>query len=176
MLVAVGWLLLIGVILAMLGAHSGSRGALQACVSKLQAEGEKLTCAELMRGRLTNTFDSQAVLTNVSASLKGGKLSPALLDVRRYVGPGKAVVNWQEPSPVWIRSSGPSSRGTWEELETQMQGGQEELQQAREALKTPAPDGGPLRRVVGKVSRLYESGAERNAVRYFGSITVRPLI
>jgi len=112
-------------------------------VTELQAKGERLTYEELARGRRTNFFDSHAVITNVSAQLKGGKLSPGMLEPRRYVGPGQAMANWKQPSPLWGKTSGPPLQGTWEELEAQMQGAQDALRQAREALKNPAPDGGP---------------------------------
>jgi hypothetical protein len=141
--VFVGALALIGVGLGMLGARSGSRGTLRIYLAELQAKGEKLTYEELMRGRVTNAFDSHAIITNVSSRLRGGKVTPGMLEPRRYIGPGQAIVNWKQPSPLWARSSGPPIQGTWEELETQMQGMQDALQEAREALKAPAPDGGP---------------------------------
>jgi hypothetical protein len=141
--VALGAVALIGVVLGMLGSHSGSRGALRTYLAELQAKGEKLSYAELTRGRQTNFFDSHAVITNAAARLRGGKLSPGMLEPRRYVGPGQAMVTWQQPSPLWANSTGGTNRDTWEDLETQMQAVQDTFQEAHEALKSPAPDGGP---------------------------------
>ena len=142
-LVFVGALALVAIVLGTLGAHSGTRRALRAYVAELQARGEKLTSADLTRGRATNFFDSHAVITNASLQLKGGKFSPGMLEVRRYVGPGQAIVTWQQPAPLWANSTGPTSRANWEEMETQMQEVQDTLQEVRTALKHPAPDGGP---------------------------------
>jgi hypothetical protein len=75
----VGAAVLICALLGLLGRNSGNRGALRAYVAELQAKGERLTYEELARGRRTNFFDSHAVITNVSAQLKGGKLSTAFL-------------------------------------------------------------------------------------------------
>ena len=142
-LVALCALVLVGVVLGMVGSHSGSRRGLRTYLAELQAKGEKLTFADLTRRRATNFFDSHAVITNAAAGLMGGKISPSMLEPRRYVGPAQAMVNWQQPSPLWNSSNSGTNRGTWEDLENQMQGVQDSLQQVREALKSPAPDAGP---------------------------------
>ena len=142
-LVFAGGLALVAVVLGTLGAHSGSRSALRSYVAELQAKGEKLTYADLTRGRATNFFDSHAVITNASPQLRGGKFSPGRLEVRKYIGPARAIVTWQQPAPLSANSTGPRSGATWEELETQMQEVQDALQEVRAALKHPAPDGGP---------------------------------
>jgi hypothetical protein len=140
------WLGVVGVVLAilgLLGSHSGSRGALRTYLAELKASGEKLTYADLMDGRPTNFFDSHAVITNASARLKGGKIFPGLIEPRKYVGPGQAMVTWLQPSPLRAVSTLGTNGATWEDLEAQMQAVQDTFQQVREALKAPAPDGGP---------------------------------
>ena len=138
-----GALALAVVVMALLGGASRNRGPLQKYKAELRAKGEKLTFAELTRGRLTNAVDSHALITNATAKLSGGRLYPGLLDVRRYVGPGQASVTWRQPSPTWMRSAGSGSGGTWEEFAAQMQEAQSTLQEIREALKAPAADAGP---------------------------------
>jgi hypothetical protein len=139
----IGALALIGLALGTLGAHSGSRGTLRTYLAELQSKGEKLTYAEIMRGRATNFFDSHAVITNAAARIKGGKITPGMLEPRRYVGPALAMVNWQQPLPLMTVAVGGTNRPTWEDLEAQMHAVQDALQEARDALKAPAPHGGP---------------------------------
>jgi len=150
-LVFLGALLLVLGVIALLGARSGDRRALQKYQAELAAKGEKLTFAELTRGRQTNAVDSQAVITNAAAKLRGGALNPASLDARRYVGPGQASVTWQQASPSGTQPGGPSSLGTWEYFAAQMQAAQGALQEIRTALKDPAADAGPgTNMVVGR--------------------------
>ena len=129
--------------MVLLGARSSSRSALQMYERELRAKGEKLTFAELTRGRQTNAVDSHALITNATAKLSGARLAPGLLEPRRYVGPGQASVTWRQASPRWAQSAGPGSSGTWEEFAAQMQAAQSTLQEIREALREPAADAGP---------------------------------
>ena len=130
-------------VMALLGVHSGNRSALQRYERELRAKGEKLTFAELTRGRQTNGVDSHAVITNAAAKLGGGRLNPGLLESRRYIRPGQAIVSWRQASPIWMQSAGPGSGVTWEELAAQMQAEQSTLREIRQALEEPAADAGP---------------------------------
>ena len=142
-LIFLGAVLLVVAVMALLGLRSEDRSALQKYQAELATKGEKLTFAELTRGRQTNAVDSHALLTNATAKLKGGRFTPSLLEPRRYVGPGQASVAWRQASPKWTQSPGPDSSGTWEEFAAQMQASQSALQEIREALKEPAADAGP---------------------------------
>jgi len=137
-----GVLALVCALMALLGMRSGSQSAFREYEAELKAKGEKLTYEELMLGRATNAADSHAVFTNAVARLKSGRLHPGMLDLRKYVRPGEALVAWRQTSPVWGKSNGPVG-GTWEEMDEQMQAVQDTLHEVREALKAPAPDGGP---------------------------------
>jgi type II secretory pathway pseudopilin PulG len=159
-----GALALAVVVMALLGGASRNRGPLQQYKAELRARGEKLTFAELTRGRQTNAVDSHALITNATAKLSGGRLYPGLLDVRRYVGPGQASVTWRQPSPTWMRSSGSSSGGTWEEFAAQMQEAQSTLQEIRQALKEPAADAGPCTNML--VGRRVNFVAIRTAAQW----------
>jgi hypothetical protein len=139
-----GALALICALMGLLGMHSGSRGAFRTYEAELKAKGEKLTYEALMRGRATNAADSHAVITNAAARLRSVRLNPGLLDLRKYVRPGQAMVVWRQTSPVWGQSNGPVGEGKWDELAAQIQPLQDTLQEVREALKAPAPDGGPF--------------------------------
>jgi hypothetical protein len=145
----VGAVALILLLMAVMGMRSRSRSALRTYVAELQAKGEKLTYADLMRGRGTNAFDSHAVVTNAAATLKGGKFIPGLLDLRRYDLPGQPMVNWKQAKPLWSKSNGALRTNTWEEMEAQIQAVQDTLQEVRDALKTPAPDAGPCTNLIG---------------------------
>jgi type II secretory pathway pseudopilin PulG len=142
-LVFLGALVLVLGVIALLGARSGDRSALQQYLTELRAKGEKLTFADLTRGRQTNTNGSYPIITNAVAKFSGARFYPGLLEVRKYVGPGQASVTWRQASPTWIQSAGSASRGAWEEFATQMQAAQGALQEIREALKEPAADAGP---------------------------------
>jgi hypothetical protein len=83
--VFLGALLLVLAVMALLGVRSGDRRALQKYQTELAAKGEKLTFAELTRGRQTNAVDSHALLTNARAKLSNGRIAPGLLEPRKYV-------------------------------------------------------------------------------------------
>ena len=142
-LVFLGALVLVLAAMALLGARSGDRIALQQYLTELRAKGEKLTFADLTRGRQTNTNGSYDIITNAVAKFSGARLYPGLLEVQKYVGPGQARVTWRQASPTWMQSAGSASRGAWEEFATQMQAAQGTLQEIREALNEPAADAGP---------------------------------
>lgn len=142
-MVFLGALALIWAVMAVLGMRSGSRASLRQYLAELQAKGEKLTYEELTRGRLTNSPDSHAVITNAQGQLGRAGASPSLLEVRTYSGPGQGLVTWRQTRPVWGKSNGPGDGRTWEELEAHMKAAQDTLQEIRDALKAPAPDAGP---------------------------------
>jgi hypothetical protein len=142
-LIFLGALGIIAAVMALLASRSGSRGALRRYRAELQAKGEKLTIAELMQGRLTNVVDSHAIITNATARLRSGPITPGLLAPRTYFLPGQANVTWRQPD---LRSTivGASGRmGTWEEFDAQMRAAASPLQEIRAALKEPSPDAGP---------------------------------
>jgi type II secretory pathway pseudopilin PulG len=141
-LVFLGALVLVLAVMALLGVRSGDRSAFQKYEAELRAKGEKLTYAELTRGRQTNAVASYTVITNAAAKLSGARFSPGLLEPRRYAGPGLASVTWKQASPIYASSTAPGSRGTWEEFVAQIQAAQTTLQEIREALKDPAADAG----------------------------------
>ena len=141
--VLVGVVGLILAVMALLGARSGSRGALRKYKAELRAKGEKLTFAELTRERLTNVVDSHAVITNAAETFRNARLNPGLLEVRKYVRPGQATVTWRQNTPAWQNTAASGSGGTWEELDRQMQAAQSTLGEVRAALKEPAADAGP---------------------------------
>jgi hypothetical protein len=141
--VFVGALLLVMAAMALLGMRSGGRRALQKYQAELATKGERLTFAELTRGRQTNVVDSQALLTNATAKLNNGRIAPGLLEPRRYAQPGRASVAWREASPRGTHSATAGSGATWEEFAAQMQAAQVALREIREALKHPAADAGP---------------------------------
>ena len=148
-LVFLGALVLVLAVMAILGVRSSSRSALRRYERELRAKGEKLTFAELTRGRQPNAGDSHALLTNAVAKLSNGRFAPGMLDQRRYVRPGQASVTWKQASPSWTQSAGPGSGGTWEEFAVQMQAAQGTMQEIREALKEPASDAGPATNMLG---------------------------
>src|ERR1017187_9365667 len=130
-LVFLGALVLVLGVIALLGARSGDRSALQQYLTELRAKGEKLTFADLTRGRQTNTNGSYDIITNAVAKFSGARFYPGSLEVRKYVGPGLASVTWRQASPTWMQSAGSPSRGAREEVATQMQGGQGHLAEGR---------------------------------------------
>jgi hypothetical protein len=138
-----GAVLLLLAVMALLGLRSGDRSALQKYEAELRAKGERLTFAELTRGRQTNAVDSYALLTNATAKLSGARLYPGALEVRKYAGSGQARVTWRQASPTWMSSASHSGGGTWEDLTAQMQAAQPTLQAIREALREPMADAGP---------------------------------
>src|ERR1035441_7239139 len=111
-LVFLGALLLILAVMALLGMRSGDRRALQNYQAVLAAKGEKLTFAELMRGRRAKAVDSYTVITNAASKLGGARLYPGLLEPRRYVRPGQASVVWRQAGPRGTPLAGPRSAGT----------------------------------------------------------------
>lgn len=142
-LVFLGALVLVLAVMALLGVRSSSRSALQRYERELRAKGEKLTFAELTRGRQPNAVDSHALLTNAVAKLDGARFHPGSLEQRRYARPGQVSVFWRQASLPWGQLTGPGDRGTWEEFAAQMQAAQGTLRDIREALKQPAADAGP---------------------------------
>ncbi len=163
-LVVVGLVGLILAAMALWGARSGSRGALRKLKAELRANREKLTFADLTRGRLTNAVDSQAVITNAAATLRNARLNPGLLEGRKYVRPGQATLSWRQDSLAWQKSAVAGGGGTWEDLDRQMQAAQPALQQVREALKEPAPDAGPSTNMLDRPP--HELKAMRTAAQW----------
>jgi hypothetical protein len=168
-LVFLGALLLVVAVMVLLGVRSEDRRAFQKYQAELQAKGEKLTFAELTRGRQTNAVDSHTLITNAVVKLSGARLVPGLLDVRRYVGPGRASVAWRQASPkaspTWVTPIGPGgSLGTWDEFTAQMQAAQGTLQEIREALKEPSADAGPYTNML--VGRRLNFVAIRTAAQW----------
>ena len=147
-LVFLGALLLILAVMALLGMRSGDRRALQNYHTELAAKGEKLTFAELMRGRRTKAVDSYTMIINAAAKLGGARLYPGLLEPRRYVRPGQASVVWRQAGPRWTPLTGPGNGGTWEEFAAQMRAAERPLREIREALKDPEADAGAWTNVL----------------------------
>src|ERR1039458_2528395 len=83
-LVFLGALVLVLGVMALLGARSGDRIALQQYLTELRAKGERLTFADLTRGRQTNTNGSHAIITNAVAKFSGARFYPGLLEVQKY--------------------------------------------------------------------------------------------
>jgi hypothetical protein len=163
-LVLVGLLGLVLGVVAVLGARSASRGALRSYEAGLRANGERLTFAELSRGRNTNALDSYSVITNAAASLGDGLLNPGLLEPRKFLRPGQAIVTWREPDLNWIKVGASGRGGTWEEFNAQMLAAGSSLREIREALKEPALDAGPLTNVL--VGRRLNFVAIRKAAQW----------
>jgi hypothetical protein len=141
--VFLGALVLVMAVMALLASRSGSRGALKRYKAELQAKGEKLTYAELTRGRLTNAVDSHAIITNAIGKLRGGPFTPGLLPLRTYLLPGEAAVTWRQPDLGSMMLDASGRRGTWEEFDAQMRAAESPLQEIRAALKAPSLDAGP---------------------------------
>jgi hypothetical protein len=135
-------------VMALLGSRSGSRGALLRYNAELKAKGEKLTFAELMRERMMNGIDSHAVITNATATLSNSQLSLSLLEPRKYLRSGEAMVTWREASPLSSKSR-LNGRRTWEEHDHQIKAAGATLQEIRDALREPALDGGPCTNMLG---------------------------
>src|SRR5512137_3040028 len=91
-LVLVGAVLLVFVVIWVLAAHTGSRGALQRFKTELRAQGEKLSFAEFPRGQAASPVDSHAVITNCVTNLSNARFNPGLLEGRTFVRPGQAEV------------------------------------------------------------------------------------
>src|SRR5512147_3263740 len=102
--------LVLGVI-ALLAARSGSRAELQRYKAELRAKGEKLSYSELDAVRRPAGEDTHAVITIATVSLRNYGLNPGLLELRSYVGPGAALVNWRQAKPVWQKSSAAGGGG-----------------------------------------------------------------
>ena len=146
--VFLGALLLVLAVMALLGTRSGERRALQKYQAELTAKGEKLTFAELTRGRQTNAVDSHTLLTNATAKLGDRWIVPGLVELRRYVRPGRASVAWRQASARLAQSAEAGDTVTWEEFAAQLQASQDALQEIREALKHPGADAGPYTNMV----------------------------
>src|SRR6266404_1890134 len=129
--------------MAVIGHRSGSRSALLKYKAELRAKGEKLTFAELMRYKPTSSSAFAAALTNAVGRLAYSRLTPSILEPRKFVGPGRARVLWKEESPF---GAGPKSAGTvtnWEEFAGQMENYRQPLWEIQAALKDPPPNWGP---------------------------------
>jgi hypothetical protein len=162
-LILLGALGLVLGVIALLGARSGSRGDLQRYEAELRGKGEKLSFAELSRGRRTNGSDSYAVITNAVGRLEDTGLYPWFLEPRKYLGPGQAIVTWREPDLSWMKLAASGSGGTWEQMDAQMRAAARNLREIREALKEPALDAGPCTNVFlgRRVNRVAISKASR---------------
>jgi len=163
-LVLVGLLGLVLGVVALLGARSASRGALRSYEAGLRANGERLTFAELGHGRNTHALDSHSVITNAVARLGDGRLNPGLLEPRKFLRSGQAIVTWREPDLKWITVGASGRGGTWEEFNAQMLAAESSLREIREALKEPALDAGPLTNVF--VGRRLDYAAIRKAAQW----------
>jgi hypothetical protein len=100
---------------------------------------------ELMQFRSTNTDDgsSLTVLTNAVASIGSVRLHPGTLEIRKFVGPGRALVSWKEDHPAWASSKVTGNQDTWEDFAGELSELDMVLAEIRASLKEPAPDGGP---------------------------------
>ena len=170
-LVFLGALLLVLAVMAVLGVRSRDRRALLEYQAKLAAKGEKLTIAELSRGRQTNAHGSYTIITNATPKLRAPKLYPGLLEPRRYVQPGQASVVWRQTSPRWTPLAGPGSGVTWEEFAAQMAAAEIPLREIREALQNPEADagawtnvlvGGRVNYVPNRIAAQWFMGAAEN--------------
>lgn len=145
----VGFAILAGLlVLAVAGmtlyGHRGRSGsALRKYQAELQAQGEKLTYADLVRGRATNASQSLGPLMAAAAKLGGRPMNPGSLPLRSYAAPGRARVAWRENDP-WIGQGRPGKQPwDWDAFAPQVEALQGPLAELREALKDPPPDGGP---------------------------------
>jgi hypothetical protein len=143
-----GALALVFVLVALLGVATHEGGALQQYQAKLRAKGEKLSFAELPCGHHTNAVDTHAAITNAVPKLGDPLISPGLLELQHYVGPGRAEVNWAQESPTWSQSPRPASNATWAEIAAHVEARQSALAEIRQALRDPAPDAGPCTNVL----------------------------
>jgi hypothetical protein len=130
------------VVLALLGSTSRNQSALQEYKAELRARGEKLTYEELPRSPSTNANHSLAKLTNAVAKIGNVRFQPGNIEVRKFVGPGRARVAWIGDSPSWQSSTGGGAQLTWADLAEEMAGANLALAEIREALKEPAPNSG----------------------------------
>ncbi len=132
-----------------LGRHSHSGRALEQYRAQLRARGEKLTLAELAPLRAAGNGDSQTPITNAVAAIRaitGNRLAPGNLELRRYVGPGKARAAWMDDSPVMRTSNSPAL--FWNEFAAKLPAVEPSLRQIRAALTEPEPDAGPVTNIM----------------------------
>ncbi|HYG33229.1 MAG TPA: hypothetical protein VEC99_00505 [Clostridia bacterium] len=147
-LLLIGVLLVAMAILYLLANHSQSHRALLQYKTELRAQGERLTLDELTSPRTISTNDSHGTLVAAVAAMRSQPLSPASLELRKFTVPGKALVSWQQKSPVWHWKA--SQKGTWEDFAAQMPALEPSLQKLREAMKDPSPNEGPMTSIWGK--------------------------
>ena len=122
---------------------SRARDALQRYLAELRNQGEKLTYAELTSSRSTNQNFSLATITNAVWRLQRAPVNPGEMEFRMAVAPGQARVLWLEPYLAGGWNRGTSSVVSWQAFQTQLDNSAGALDEIREALRDPAPDGGP---------------------------------
>jgi hypothetical protein len=130
-------------LVALIGIAAREGGNLQQYEAAMRAKGEKLSFAELTSGRQTNALDSHEVITNAASKLASPRLSPGLIVLRQYTGPGRAQVTWAQADPTWSQSTGSATNPTWANIAALMEAAQDTLLEVRQALKEPAADAGP---------------------------------
>ena len=152
------------------GRFSPSARALQQYQAQLRRQGEKLTFAELGKVRPADADALIGALTNALGGLGGSTIQPGGLSIRKYDGPGRARVSWQEEAPNWSTPRRHADLGVWEEFAAEAKRSETQLAAIREVLKNPAPDCGPR---GGALARLnYNFGALRNAAQWLAAVTL----
>lgn len=137
-------IIFVGAVLCVVALWAGKSGAhkeLQEYKRGLRARGEKLTYAEITAGRGTNASDCAAVISNALVSLRDAAFTPGSLELRSFVGPGRASACWNEALP---RFSGAGRRPNWEQLLGQFADSAAALAMIRAVLTNPPPDAGPM--------------------------------
>jgi hypothetical protein len=143
------------VVILLLVHQSRSERVLQRYISGLRAKGEKLTYADLKISPPDPSNRSSVALFRATGKLKALALAPAMLDLRKFVGPGQAQVLWRQPLPNEdTRPANPKSKPpksspaptqaevTWTDFREQIESNQAALAEIREALRNPPPSSG----------------------------------
>jgi hypothetical protein len=120
-----------------------SRGGAQKYIAALRAKGERLSSAELIRGRPPGTGLAHSVITNNLALLKNSPIEPLYLVMGGYKQPGQVRVAWREPTPPRGSLDAEPRPMTWEEFDEGLRRAQPSLQAIREVLKTTSPEWDP---------------------------------
>jgi hypothetical protein len=136
-------LVVVFVLLVLLGTGSRNRSSLQSYQAELRARGEKLTFEDLERSRSACTNDSMAALSNAVSMLGIPQINPGSVELRKYVGPGRARLCWKGPSPSWTSNTYSDPQPAWAQLAEQITAAQPALSELREALRDPRASSGP---------------------------------
>lgn len=116
-----------------------SENELETYKARLRAQGERLSLAELRPDRAVNKEPPEWVEHAQRLDNSGAKVTPGLLEMMGYVGPGTARVFCAQ-STVQIRSTGTTEEFPWSDLQSQMTRAEPVLSDLRTALRNAPPD------------------------------------